>query len=172
MNGNLKPFGRAKPNLPPLADFIESSAKFGVTPQVAMQNYDHCAAMEVWKNDEYQVAIDKTPDHGFGAEITIWHLSIKRLDRDPLHDWRDLQQIKNMLCGPDVEAFELYPAQARVVDTSNQYHLFAIMADGEDRAPPMPIGWQAGMILEPDNADGSYNDSLARQRPSAKGGSR
>ena len=46
-----------------------------------------------------------------------------------LHDWRDLQRIKNELIGRDREAVELYPAEARLVDTSNQYHLFVLPAD-------------------------------------------
>jgi hypothetical protein len=52
------------------------------------------------------------------------HLSIKRIDQEPVHDWRDLQRIKNQLLGPDCEAVELYPAEERLVDTANQYHLW------------------------------------------------
>ena len=49
----------------------------------------------VWLNDEYQVNIRE-------AEVaTDWpamlHLSIKRIDKDVIHDWRDLQEIKNLL---------------------------------------------------------------------------
>lgn len=54
---------------------------------------------------------------------TIW-LSIKRNDQAPIHDWRDLQEIKNMIVGPEYEAIELYPADDRVVDAANQFHLF------------------------------------------------
>jgi hypothetical protein len=42
-----------------------------------------------------------------------------------VHDWRDLQRIKNELVGPECEAVELYPAESRLVDTANQYHLWA-----------------------------------------------
>jgi hypothetical protein len=42
------------------------------------------------------------------------------------------------------------------------------MADGERAAPPMPIGWQVGMILEPDQIDGSFHGSKAMQRPGGK----
>lgn len=53
------------------------------------------------------------------------HISIKRIDKAPVHDWRHFQEIKNMLIGPEFEAVELYPAEDRVVDTANQYHLWA-----------------------------------------------
>lgn len=68
-------------------------------------------------NSLYQVTIDQ------GPEGWTW-LSIVRRDRSALHDWRHLQRIKNEICGPNREALELYPAESRLVDASNQYHLF------------------------------------------------
>jgi len=55
----------------------------------------------------------------------VW-LSIVRRDRSACHDWRDLQRIKNELCGEEREAVELHPAESRLVDTNNQYHLFVL----------------------------------------------
>jgi hypothetical protein len=52
------------------------------------------------------------------------HLSIRRNDREPVHDWRDLQRIKNELVGKEVEALELYPKDSRLVDAANQFHLW------------------------------------------------
>src|SRR5262245_23036673 len=71
----------------------------------------------LYKSEYYQVAIDKTPEHGFPGMI-IWHLSIKRIDKEPIMDWRDLQAIKNILCGPEHEAFQLFPATSRCVDSA------------------------------------------------------
>lgn len=51
-------------------------------------------------------------------------LSIKRLDRRPIMDWRDLQWIKNELLGPEEEMVQIFPAESRLVDTSNQYWFF------------------------------------------------
>ena len=62
--------------------------------------------------------------HGF-TEATPTYLSIKRNDREPLCDWRAKQRIKNAVLGDHWEAVELYPQEDRLVDTSNQYHLFA-----------------------------------------------
>jgi len=124
---------------------------------------------EIWLCAEYQVAVDKTPTHGFRG-FTIWHLSIKRRDKEPIHDWRDLQEIKNQLCGPEVEAMELYPAEDRKVDSANQFHLWAFMRDQKrKRAPKLPVGWTARYVTDDQlitgkqratNADEPKNDLL------------
>ena len=74
------------------------------------------------------------------------HLSIRRLDREAVHDWRDFQRIKNELVGPEHEAVELYPAESRLMDTANQYHVWAL-------AEPMPemgfpFGQQKREVME------------------------
>lgn len=78
---------------------------------------DEIHGSQIWKNDVYQVAVRK---RGEG----LVHLSIKRIDRQPIRDWRDLQQIKNQLVGPECEGVELYPAESRLVDTANQFHIW------------------------------------------------
>jgi len=54
------------------------------------------------------------------------HLSIKKHDKSPVHNWQHLQQIKNDICGNEREAIELYPAMSRIIDTCNQYHLWVL----------------------------------------------
>lgn len=79
---------------------------------------------EIWLNDSYQVNVRKVePTPGSGLPPMV-HLSIKRLDKGPARDWRDFQQIKNELVGPECEGCELYPADSRVVDSANQFHLW------------------------------------------------
>lgn len=80
----------------------------------------HHAAL--WKNDIYAVAV-------YDEKDGIRHVTIQRLDGRPARDWRHLQQIKNETCGPEREAVELYPAQSRVVDTTNTTHLW-VFGDG------------------------------------------
>lgn len=77
---------------------------------------------ELWINKVYTVAVYHNGADGAGGEFI--HLSIKRNDREPLHDWRDLQRIKSQLCGDEAEGVELYPAESRVVDMANQYHIW------------------------------------------------
>ena len=112
---------------------------------------------EVWLNDRYQASVrrrtgegwfDETEEcyNGFPAENgEVTWLSIKRRDKEPIHDWRDLQRIKNDICGPESNAMEIYPAESRLMDTSNQYHLFAFQN-------PIPIGFVGRAVRTPEEA--------------------
>lgn len=74
---------------------------------------------EYWINDLYQVQIRYFRDKGFA------HLNIRRKDgKAIMRDWRHFQWIKNQLIGAENEAVELYPAESRMVDTNNKYHLW------------------------------------------------
>jgi hypothetical protein len=81
---------------------------------------------------------------GLFAGCTFVKLAIQRRDGEPIHDWRDLQAIKNQLVGPQYEAFELYPAEDRVVDTQNQFHLFVLTVHNGQDNPLIPVGWMRG----------------------------
>jgi hypothetical protein len=105
---------------------------------------------EVWLNDKYQVALRRLV-----PEVMI-HLSIKRLDRQPIHDWRELQEIKNQLVGPECEGVELYPAESRVVDTANQFHLWVCPKVGEK----FPFGFDEGRIVSNGSVAGSVQRPL------------
>jgi len=101
---------------------------------------------EIWTNNIYQVNVRRRTGQGYfdgsnevyngfpkeNGEV-VW-LSIKRLDKDTIHDWRDLQQIKNEVVGEEAEAIEIYPAESRKMDVANQYHLFAFTTQ-------IPIGF-------------------------------
>lgn len=105
----------------------------------------------VFRNDRYQVNV-QFPETSPG----FVHLSIKRIDREPIHDWRDLQAIKNMLVGPEHEGIELYPKESRLVDTANQYHLWVLRVRGNI----LPIGFTERLVLAP----GTHDDNSV-QRP-------
>lgn len=93
-------------------------------------------------SSRYQVTIMDDAPNGFDTPII--HLSIKRIDRNPIHDWRDLQRIKNAIVGEENEAFELYPAESRLVDTANQYHLWAFT----DKRVRIPCGFTSRLVSE------------------------
>lgn len=104
-----------------------------VDRKTAKYLYNSHTDCTVYTNETYQVnhykgkqayfIIDvKTLGEDFAKEMD--YLSIKRRDKKSIHDWRDLQEIKNFICGEDREAVELYPKESRLVDTANQYHLF------------------------------------------------
>lgn len=114
------------------------------------------AEERIYTNGTYQVNVAPAPTpEGFPEMI---HLSIKRLDKDWMHDWRELQQIKNMILSPEHEAVELYPAESRLVDVANQYHLWAF-ADPTHRFPFGLLGRQVA------TGTGDIEADNTRQRP-------
>ena len=101
--------------------------------KVAQRLFDEEAQADYFISPMFQVSkrLLKPDQHGFGVN-TPTYLSIKRLDREPINDWRAMQKIKNAIVGNEWEAVEIYPAESRLVDTANQYHLFCWAA-------PFPI---------------------------------
>lgn len=95
-----------------------------------LEAYD--ASCSYWRNDLYQVQVRKFFNECFDSEMV--HLNIRRIDGAPIFDWRHRQWIKNQLVGDECEAFELYPAESRLVDTTNKYHLWAF-TDPKVRMP-------------------------------------
>ena len=114
LRGDIKPLGWTP--LRPVAhgevtekQIADAMAMSGIAEADVRATFASIVAEEsLWINDSYQVSVRDLGDGGR-------HLSIKR---------RDLQRIKNPLRGPDCEAVELYPAEERLVDTANQYHLW------------------------------------------------
>jgi hypothetical protein len=100
----------------PLEEHELSPGYIAVLRQVGIDPAD----MRVWSNDRYEVT-----SHQY--EPGQVHLSIKRLDRKPVMDWRHLQQIKNETCGPEAEGVQVFPAESRLLDNANQYHLFVML---------------------------------------------
>jgi hypothetical protein len=77
------------------------------------------------------------------------------VDKEAIRDWRHFQRIKNEIVGPENEAVELFPAESRLVDGANQYHLW-VLADKECR---FPIGFTDGRQVRNDGPVGG------KQRP-------
>lgn len=113
---------------------------------------------ELFGNGDYTVTVYRQAQLS-SKFPALDHLSIKRNDREPIHDWRELQAIKSALYSPEHEAVELYPAHSRVVDTANQYHLF-VLVDLDDEGRPLrwPFGFQSRLVTD-------QNLGRARQRP-------
>lgn len=111
--------------------------------------------IELWGNDEYNVFLrELEPPDGSPLPPMVW-LSISRKDRGTVRDWRHLQRIKNELVGPECEGVELFPAESRLVDTSNQYHLWVV----SDPAVRFPFGYGDRLVMDP--------TELAAEAPSA-----
>lgn len=111
------------------------------------------AEVTTWRNDLYQVL-----RYEFADGLT-W-LSIKRIDREPIRDWRHMQQMKNELCGDERYGLEIYPPESVLVDSSNQYHLW-VLPEGVE----MPLGYHERLVLDPEQAV----QQGAKQRPWEEG---
>ncbi len=82
--------------------------------QETWQNKTHTVLVGLWSNDA----------NGRLTRDGWIHLSIRRNDRKAECDWRIFQRIKNDIAGEEREAVQLFPAMRRVLDTTNQYHLW------------------------------------------------
>ena len=108
---------------------------------------------EVYTNSRYQVTVDRFLDDE-GNTGAMW-LSFKHHDKRPVVPWRDKQRIKNELCGPEAEGVELFPAESRLVDTANQYHLW-VLPPGTD----LGMGYKQREIMSASHAH-QYNSKQA-----------
>lgn len=111
---------------------------------------------KVFQNNKYNVIVQDWVELGTNKPSEFIHLSIRRLDQEPIHDWRHFQQIKNMLIGKDHEGVELYPAESRLIDTSNQYHMFVF----KDANMRMPFGFPGRCVIE----KGGTSEAGTKQR--------
>jgi hypothetical protein len=126
------PFKPAEPLPISEANLRDMARNFDMTiEQMRTMMEEERKVSNIFLNSRYQVDVrDAEPAPGWPQ--MKW-LSIKRLDRAPIGEerFRDFQRIKNELVGKECEAVELYPAESRLVDTANQYHLWVIAEPGQ-----------------------------------------
>jgi len=91
----------------------------------------------------------------------VMHLSIKAHDRRCVHDWRDMQRIKNELAGTMSEGVELFPAESRLMDEANQFHIYCLhpSVDG------FPFGQRERTRCTPDELEEEYAEVVQELRP-------
>lgn len=146
-----KPLQRASAVKPPSEELIASWMKhhgLGREEILRLMKEDE-ARCERYINDLYQVEVRRDPHGGV-------HINIRRRDGFIGRDWRHFQQIKNEILGPECEAVELYPAESRLVDTSNKYHLWG----HSDPKVRIPVGFPTRDVQFGDDTQGGL-----RQRP-------
>jgi hypothetical protein len=157
-NGNVGTFLPAVDQFESFEQFCDQYRPLGLGPSGLRRMFEKMKRDKLYLSDHYQVAIDKDPPHNFPATI-MWHLSIKRIDKEPIMDWRDLQAIKTQLCGAEAEAIQLFPAESRVVDTSNQYHLWVFIKMRGKKLPRLPVGWQTTTMVADEGMVGAKQRS-------------
>lgn len=122
---------------------------YGLSREEADRVIAEAVAGRWLKNSRYTVIVRRAKVYQADWPAMI-HLSIKRNDRlaPGPERWRDFQRIKDEIVGPEHEAVELYPSSERVVDTSNQYHLWVMTEPGV----VFPFGLQDRNIRGPREA--------------------
>ena len=120
----FKPYcGGREPNLIQKMNLVECMIQASAAPQVFV-------------NDVYRVQVRREPP--------FVHLNICRHDGLPQKNWKDFQTIKNEVVGPEYEAVELFPADSRLVDMDNEYHLWVNTEPGFR----FPLGYQTRLVLD------------------------
>lgn len=105
--------------------------------------FDGTDWFDIYKNSRYTVMKRVVKPFSPAAPGMI-HLSIKRNDKEPVTSWRDLQKIKNELAGSECEGVQIFPAESRLVDTSNQMHLWVCSEPGFR----LPFGYDERLVCE------------------------
>ena len=109
---------------------------------------DDAETPELWTNDVYLVTVRRwSGDPVFGTRGGMIQIGIHTHDGTARHDWRDFQAIKNQVAGPECEAFELYPAESRLLDPSNYFSLWCF--PGLKR---IKVGHEIRQVLNADEA--------------------
>lgn len=130
------------------------------------------AAAEAAEADRWEPLVEDTDRPGvWGNEIVsafaepvgkpedrILHIHYHRRDRAPIRDWRIGQRIKNQLAGPEWEAVEIYPAESRLVDSANEYHLWAVPW-------AFPFGFGEADLAKQDDIDVSSAPAAVQRDP-------
>src|SRR5262252_5066149 len=99
--------------------------------------------VQIFKNHRYTVQVREL-DPVRPDVLPAMEISVRRNDRQPVTDWRDLQRIKNEMAGPECEGVQLFPAETRLVDTANQFYMYAIL----DPRFRFPFGFRERMVSD------------------------
>jgi hypothetical protein len=113
-----------------------TAAHLGVAPDVIYRQAAETFAEAKWyRNNLFLVGVRpaEQPDGWL-------HLLVKRCDDSLAIGWPDLQRIKDEIVGPECEAVELFPANARLIHMGDTRHMWA-NPDPNDR---LHVGMHVG----------------------------
>lgn len=126
-------FIQSEPDMSTMITYEQAKSKF---KECTREQYDSFIADvmkdELFVSSTHQVSVRE-------SSVGLVHLSMKRLDKEPMGDWRIKQLIKNVICGDESEAVEIFPPESELVDGANQYHLW-VLPVGER----IPFGFKEG----------------------------
>jgi len=127
------------------ADYRKEVIAAGGTKKQADKAYREVGSRETWANELYVVEVNREHRHGFNDQsVHMIELAIRRQDRGHVKDWRHMQEIKNQLVGRECEGVELYPAESRLRDSSNQFWMYCF----EDPKVRFPFGMFGARVVD------------------------
>jgi hypothetical protein len=110
----------------------------------------------IFLNSRYQVNIKRIGAfEPFGQMV---ELSIKRRDKEPIYDWRDMQAIKNEFLGPNATMVQVFPPEKHLMDTANQYYF-----TGWNSGYELPFGFKQRSVNGREVTQ--YENGVAIQKP-------
>ena len=115
--------------------------RFNVSIQEAVNMAAQASSELLFSDGVFQVSMSVPHQTGLLNWPPMIHLSVIRLDGEPISGWDDLQRIKNEICGPEHEAVEIYPAESRLVNMGNNRHLWVV-----SEVFTIPMGWKTRMV--------------------------
>ncbi len=110
----MTPLEQAEMDIPTVEEAMTAT---GCSREEAVARIEWMRAQSVWVNNLYQVNVEFMPN-------SQAHVIIRRLDRQPIHNWTHFQEIKNQVLGKECEAVEIYPKESKLVDAKHHYHLW------------------------------------------------
>jgi hypothetical protein len=84
---------------------------------------------------------------------------IKRRDKEPIYDWRDMQTIKNEFLGKEATMVQVFPPERHLMDTANQYYFFGWSGSYE-----LPFGFKQRSVNGREVTQ-YFNGGVAVQKP-------
>jgi hypothetical protein len=91
------------------------------------------------------------------------HISFHRHDRKAIKDFRIYQAIKNEVAGPERLAIEVFPPESKLVDTSNEFHLFVVPEEIQDEFPFLISAER--LVQTQEEGEAILGKTKMRQRP-------
>lgn len=112
----------------------------------------------IFINSRYQINLRGifTNIEPFGPTV---EMSLKRRDKEPIFDWRDIQRIKNEVFGDQIYMVQVFPPEKYLVDTSNQYY-FWVFLEYE-----FPFGFKERLVSDRPTIPSAHTNGVGRQRP-------
>lgn len=74
----------------------------------------------IYRNENYSVSVYPCIRADENQPLAVY-MKIRNIDWSAIHDWRDFQEIKNIMFGEECEGVEVYPPESLLQDTANTF---------------------------------------------------